>query len=113
MRICIVALAAVLVAGCGVSSDVSRDLGARCDSRDDCNDRCVPSSLAETPGGFCSLQCVDDSECPNDAACADFQGGVCLFTCATNADCEFLGAGWACDTHDGLPNGEVMVCIGN
>lgn len=102
----------VLASACGISSDVSRDVGARCESRDDCSERCLLPSAIESPGGFCTLQCVDDSDCPGDAACIDLEGGVCLFSCTDTAGCEFLGEGWVCESRAARPDGEAMVCIG-
>ncbi len=113
VRSLLLCLALASVTACGIASDVSRDVGARCESRDDCNDRCLPPTGQESPAGFCTLQCVDDGDCPSGTACIDFEGGVCLFTCTDNAGCEFLGAGWGCDSRDARPNGEAMVCIGD
>jgi len=103
----------VTASACGISSDVSRDLGARCDTKDECNERCLLPTAQESPGGFCTLQCVDDSDCPGGSKCADVEGGVCLFTCTDNTNCEFLGTGWSCNMTDTRPNGEAMICIGD
>jgi len=104
------ALAVASAAGCGVSSDVSRELGARCEELDECGDRCLAG--ARFPGGFCSATCDDDGDCPDGAACADVDGGVCLFDCDGAAACEFLGAGWSCESEPAAGGGEVMVCVG-
>jgi hypothetical protein len=107
-----VAIAGALVAGCQ-HSDVSRAVGARCDRTDECDDRCLPNSLAY-PGGFCTLACESRTECPDGTNCADREGGVCLFSCATDPDCMFLGAGWRCDSVDLRGGGiKVLVCRGN
>ena len=82
------------LAGCGADADVSRTLGARCDSAAECDDRCLPP--ASFPGGFCSTSCERSSDCPTDASCADTEAGVCLFECAVDLDCTFLGDGWRC-----------------
>jgi len=103
------AVAVALLAGCA-SSDVSRTLGARCDTSDECDDRCLATS--DFPGGLCTVSCDDDAACPGDARCIADQGGVCLFECSTPADCAFLGAGWTCSLVDGKPSGQVMVCRG-
>ncbi len=97
--------------GCGVSSDVSRELGARCDTMDECDERCLAGS--RFPGGFCSATCDDDGDCPDGAVCADLNGGVCLFDCDGAAACEFLGTDWECRSADGAGGGEVMVCVGD
>jgi hypothetical protein len=108
--IALVALVAA-TAGCGVSSDVSRELGARCDQLDECDDRCLGG--ARFPGGFCSASCDADSDCPEGASCADIDGGVCLFACGDAGDCDFLGTDWECLAEDARGGGEVMVCIGS
>lgn len=105
-------LVGLLAAGCQ-SSDVSRELGARCDTSDECDDRCLPPA-GEYPGGFCTVVCNDSGDCPSDSACADRDGGVCLFTCTADAQCAFLGDGWTCKDEDerGVADKKVMVCRG-
>jgi hypothetical protein len=100
------AIAAVLVAACG-SHDVGRSVGAECVVNADCDERC----LTDFPGGFCTISCDNDNGCPRDTFCADENGGVCLFACSVNADCDFLGQGYLCraeGSHGGP--GEVSVC---
>jgi hypothetical protein len=114
LLVVVVAAAALAAAACE-SSAVSRALGARCDSSDECDDRCLTSP--EYPGGFCSVSCDDDGDCPSGARCVAEQGGVCLFDCrlddaGVSDDCEFLGTGWACALRAGKPDGEVEVCDG-
>jgi hypothetical protein len=104
--------AAIIAAGCSLSSDVTRTLGARCDVKEECDDRCLRPS-DKFPGGFCSVSCAGDSECPEEAACVNEEGGVCLFECQDDPDCGFLGVGWQCDTKSVLPDGEAKVCIGD
>ncbi len=87
-------------------------IGARCDAKDECDEMCLPDG-AEFPGGFCTQSCLRAADCPSGAVCIDADtGGVCLFECTTPASCEFLGPGWDCLTKDAMPDGEVMVCIG-
>jgi hypothetical protein len=111
MRIAMITLALALAA-CQ-SSDVSRDLGARCDVAAECNERCLGPSM-EWPGGFCSTTCDTDDDCPLDAACIDEAGGgVCAFTCLSDPQCSFLIGAYTCherDTHGAT--GKVMVCRG-
>jgi hypothetical protein len=105
-------VAAALLAACSIPSDVSRSLGARCDANDECDGRCL--SGAPYPGGFCTLDCDDDGDCPGDAACVQDQGNVCLFRCIDAPDCEFLGAGWTCQLQVAAGGeGNVNVCLGN
>lgn len=94
---------------CG-GSDVSRTLGARCDELAECSERCLTGD--QFPGGFCSVSCDDDGDCPGDSACVDSEGGVCLFSCVDPADCDFLGLGWTCATLDRTEGGEVTACSG-
>lgn len=101
----------LVVASCSASSDVTRSVGARCDNKDECDERCLPDG-EQFPGGFCSLSCLRDADCPGDTACVDEMGGVCLFACEMPTDCEFLGPGWDCVEVDGLPDGKATVCIG-
>jgi hypothetical protein len=101
----------LLLAACGVSSDVSRTIGARCDEMDDCAERCLPTD--DYPGGFCSLSCLDDADCPDGTACIDDDGGVCLVPCTGDDGCEYLGEGWGCAARRATTGEEVMVCRGD
>ncbi len=92
---CIVAFA-IALAGCSIESPVSRTLGARCDTADECDDRCLRVPAASFPGGFCSVSCEVNDDCRTDASCLDLEGGVCLFDCADDLECMFLGEGWRC-----------------
>jgi len=112
MRSAILAIVGALAAACQPSSDVSRSVGARCDVADDCDQRCLaPSSLY--PGGFCTIACESRTDCPSGASCVTAEGGVCLFTCATDPDCLFLGEGWRCVSRALQGGGiQVSVCAG-
>lgn len=109
MRIVLITLALV---ACN-SSDVSRQVGARCDRAAECDERCLGPS-GDWPGGFCSITCDTDDDCPADAACIDEDGGgVCAFACLTDRGCTFLGDGYVCKERDahGLST-KVTVCRG-
>jgi hypothetical protein len=111
MRSASIAIVGALLAACQ-HSDVSREVGARCDVSDECDERCLAPST-DYPGGFCTVACNDRSECPSDTTCADLEGGVCLFECAGDPDCVFLGADWQCAAVDLHGGGiKVMVCRG-
>jgi len=107
------ALVAAALAGCGVDSSVSRTLGARCDSSDECDDRCLAPG-AEFPGGFCSVTCEATADCPGPTSCADVEAGVCLYDCDVDQRCEFLGAGWRCQEVSlrGNATAKVKICLG-
>src|SRR6185295_2898717 len=89
------ALLALLIGACG-GDKVDREVGARCEVETDCVDRCLGPN-GDYPEGFCSIDCVNNRDCPDDASCVDREGGVCLFNCGDNADCNFLGQGWFCE----------------
>lgn len=93
MRIAGIALGVMLLA-CG-GEDVSRLVGARCDVTSDCDHRCLAPE-EDFPGGFCTVECSSNADCPDDTVCVEKEGGVCLFSCLDNGDCAFLGAGWTC-----------------
>jgi hypothetical protein len=98
---------AMLVAGCE-SSDVSRDVGARCTANGQCNDEC----LEEFPGGFCTTLCDSDDDCVNQTHCIAIDNGVCVFGCGSDPDCTFLGGGYTCQSTDSKGAGtKDMVCL--
>lgn len=112
MRLPILVVIALAVAACQ-SSDVSRELGARCDVTADCDERCLlPSS--DWPGGFCTIHCETDNDCPSDAACLEEEGGVCAFSCVADPGCAYLGAGYTCKERDARGGaGKRLVCRGD
>jgi hypothetical protein len=85
-------------AACDVEK-VDATMGARCTTTSDCAQRCLPPS-DEFPGGMCTVDCLEDGDCPSDATCVAGHGGVCLYTCRDDADCTFLGdfggVKWTC-----------------
>ncbi|MCE9579764.1 MAG: hypothetical protein K8W52_41995 [Deltaproteobacteria bacterium] len=103
--------AAVVFAACG-DDPVSRAVGARCDLAAECDERCLGPG-GDWPGGFCTVSCDTSDDCPGEAACVANEGGVCLFVCAIDADCAFLGTGWGCVELDRKPTGVVKACRGN
>ena len=106
-----VVLAALFLGSCG-SSEVSRSLGAQCNQKSDCDDRCLQGE--DYPQGMCTTTCERDRDCPGDSRCVDEEGGVCLYSCTAQVDCEFLGVGWECKEIDSREQDdvEVMVCRG-
>ncbi len=108
-----VSLAIAMLAACSASADVSRELGALCEDRGECDDRCLVG--ARYPGGFCSVSCDGESDCPGGSSCTGLEGGVCLFACSEAAECDFLGTGWSCrpePARGGSGGEQVMVCAG-
>lgn len=96
------------------SAEVSRAVGARCEEKAECDERCQPPS-ASFPGGFCTLSCLGDGDCPGETRCVDVAGGICLFSCGGDEDCGFLGEAWACGEEEAIPAGDerVSVCLGS
>jgi len=106
-------LVMVAMTACG-GEDVSRVLGARCEVTAECEDRClVPSN--DFPDGFCTADCSSIEDCPSSSDCIDKEGGVCLFVCGDDVDCDFLGPRWICNEENLRedPNTKVRVCRGD
>ena len=97
--------------GCS-SSDVSRSLGAQCERRSDCDERCLRGD--DYPDGMCTTSCETDRDCPSEAQCVDEEGGVCMYGCQERAQCEFLGAAWDCIAKSPREDDveDVLVCFG-
>ncbi len=94
------------------SSDVSRSVGARCDTNAECDTECLGPS-GDWPGGFCTILCDTSAACPENTKCIDENGGVCAFSCTDDPSCAFLGAGYRCEAVDSKGAGtKVMVCRG-
>lgn len=94
----------------GLSCDsTSRSVGAACIDDFDCRDRC----LGNWPGGFCTLSCRDDRDCPTDAACVDSRGGICLLLCRDSRECrDILGDNdYKCDDRRTVHRDEADVCV--
>jgi hypothetical protein len=105
------AIFAIALAACQ-SSDVSRELGARCDRSNECDERCLVPSV-DWPEGFCTIQCETDLDCPDLAACLEEEGGVCAFICGVDLECTFLGPGYGCKERDARGGaGKRLVCRG-
>jgi len=100
---------ALALAACGSKEDAV--VGDTCSQNAQC--RFICATGGDFPGGFCTVPCQSDNQCPRgDTLCMDPAGGVCLFTCASDADCFFLGPGWSCRNHDRVGGGRAAVCLG-
>jgi len=108
-------LAVLAAAGCTSHHEAGTTdtfVGAACTSDTDCADRCYTDpGGGDLPGGFCSLPCTSDADCPADSACVDRAGGMCMFVCPP-FDCTFLGPGWGCHDADHVGGGSINVCRG-
>ena len=105
-----VILCALFVTACGHGDgDIDETIGASCADDRDCDSSCYQGG--DFPGGFCSLACNSDNDCPDDTYCMDEQGGVCMFACPA-FDCDRLGPGWKCENKGRLNGGDTTVCRG-
>lgn len=104
----------LLIAACGGHDVGGIDdvIGAGCSSDRDCDTRCYIDT--DFPGGFCSVPCTSDNDCPSDTYCMSTNGGMCLFNCGTGGgfDCSRLGPGWTCRDRDRYNGGKANVCSG-
>jgi len=102
-----------LLAACGGHDEGSIDdvVGSPCASDRDCDSRCYIDPN-DYPGGFCSMSCQSDDDCPADTFCIEKDGGVCLFACPA-FECARLGNGWECKDKGRISGGSITVCIGD
>ncbi len=91
MRIAIAACLLVgSAAGCGGSDADQLGVGAECTSSDECTEA-DQECLLQFTGGYCGISdCVDDLDCPEDAACIAHDDGTnyCFRTCVDKIDCN-------------------------
>lgn len=109
-------LAVALPASCGGPDDVGASgltVGGRCSADVDCRHRCLTGG--DFPGGYCSVSCRDDRDCPEGTICGEKDGGVCLLACTLPADCHALGSDYTCDAkgRKGIPDAKALVCVGD
>ena len=93
------------------SEDVSRRIGARCDTTTECDQKCLAPG-GDWPGGFCTVACTSDADCGDGYRCVAEDGGVCTFSCMADPDCTFLGSGYSCVQVDAIDQSKVMTCHG-
>lgn len=105
-------LGAILLAmGCGGGVGPGGALvGGTCNSDRECARRCITGD-DNYPGGYCTVSCNNDNDCPGGTVCIVDNGGMCAVTCRVNADCAGFGRGFLCDARDrhGAPGG-ALVC---
>lgn len=112
--------ALALVVGCGGDetgdrtddndTEVSEDspvVGGECNDDEDCEERCLTGD--DWPGGMCTLNCDDDTDCPDYSYCIEEERGVCLMDCYEDDDCP---SGYKCDDEDREGHkGKIYVCV--
>lgn len=108
-------------------------IGNSCERVEDCGiGVCVLESEVGIPKGYCSLRCIESTECGLGAHCGikdnkDNSGGLCLRTCQESSECGRPGFGcfdldldgnkecWSVGTGPGLigdPCNSVAECSG-
>ena len=91
----------------------SRLVGGRCTSDDDCVKRCLKEG--KFPGGYCTVECATDGDCPGGAACVAINGGTCLARCQSQTTnvCDAYGAGYQCLPQTSQSgDGQPLACVG-
>ena len=94
---------------CEAVSKVGEVVGGPCERDEDCSgdSRCIQDG--DFPDGTCSIDCTDHSECPDQTACVQEAGGVCLLRCNSDSDCR---EDYDCEDVDNVSGGgESEVCI--
>lgn len=86
----------------------NRSVGGACRDDFDCADRC----LEDWPGGFCTIECRDDRDCPASSVCTDHRGGVCLLLCDSDRECRDVldDNDYECRRRDNVDRGSDDVC---
>lgn len=101
-------LGLLLSPGCALDT---RTVGAMCVDELDCSSGSICRSGSRFPGNVCTVICNEEFDCRSGASCVDIEGGMCLFDCETDADCE--REGYTCqDVTARRIAGTVRVCIG-
>jgi len=114
LTLAILAGCVATVVGCG-QDDVgpqSRMIGGRCTNDGDCVRRCFVDAVV-FPGGYCSVPCASNDDCPARSSCVAREGGICMATCQATKDCGAYGPSYQCarQTSQGA-GGDPLACIG-
>lgn len=87
--------------------------GAACSADDECaGGRCITQDgfASSYPGGYCSGQCLEQSDCGDHGQCVQDLGrgvGTCYLACASDDDCK--RDGYRC--RKGGPSGDAVLCL--
>jgi hypothetical protein len=97
-------LAPGLTAACG------SPVGSTCMSDRDCPGFCLLGN-SDYPGGYCTVRCSSDAQCPGGTNCIDESGGICVASCRDSSECGRFGRGFVCEDRDRLGAlGKAFVC---
>src|SRR5262245_14044524 len=80
----------IILAGCNGSS-----VGQTCEVSVECSPDAVCQTGARFPGGYCTIGCDTNEDCPGGSVCTEEEGGVCLLSCTSDGECR-SGEGYAC-----------------
>ena len=84
------------------------ELGDGCESDDDCGAGDEPACFTQVPGGYCTSDCEDDSQC-DGGVCANLGGvSLCLAPCGSDGTCG--GELECCDVRFGDACVPSIVC---
>jgi hypothetical protein len=109
----VLGFAATCLSACGVDDvgPMSRLVGGRCVTDNDCIKLCIKGS--GFPRGYCTVSCTANSDCPGGSACVASNGGICLATCQVPADCTDYGPDYQCSRQTSqTPGTGPLVCAG-
>jgi hypothetical protein len=103
----LLALTAAAVVGLVLGCQSPHVVGGACRDDRDCAEFCVEGK--SFPAGTCTVDCVDDYDCPGFAACVQKEGGICLPMCELDRECR---DGYSCKDEDREgAGGKIAVCI--
>lgn len=98
-----------LSCGGGAIGSSGRLVGGACQTSSQCDFVCHDDS--HYPGGYCTVRCASDAECPTGTACVEDGGGICAVLCKAQAECSGWGRGYICDNvRRRGGGGEHLVC---
>ena len=107
-------LISVVVLSLALGACPAGETGEACTADGDCeSSRCVTGG--SFPGGLCTPECNNDSECPEGFSCVSRSSGICLKNCGSDAECESeRGTSWQCREESlEAGGGNRNVCIGD
>jgi len=87
-------------------------VGGRCSKDGDCAERCARGN--DFPGGYCTVTCRRDADCPSGTLCIEKNDGICLVPCSGQVSCAGFGPEYRCDNlgRQGMKDVDADVCVG-
>jgi Cys-rich repeat protein len=106
---CLSLCAALLSCGDITAGPNSTTVGAACTATSQCASQCLVDDT-RFPGGFCTVECSRDADCPSGAVCISHMSGLCAVSCRVDADCAGFGRGFSCSDDTGILGNDVLIC---